>query len=230
MINVEWIAGGVLLLGCAMIMRRLQNEGTFRTVIISFTVVWSGLVALHFWGGVDGLLTSLGAGWLPEGVRAAAGFWLCFVVAAVPGFVLLCTWLKQYATTFPPTLDGVLLWGCSLLTCFVFVTLVFMTLGTLSPDGRFFHASRIGWRGDRVPLRTYISVSAWAAASPADAADHDSSPTTTARPDAPEREPASHTARRERLPVVAAALLEDTVPADPDDVDPEEEEAWEGTL
>lgn len=156
--NFEWVVGGVLLLVVCLIIKSLEQRGAFQVLMISFTFGWSTFVSLHFWESSVELVDTFLSGMLTLGEITLAGFWLGFLLAALPGMLLMRFWLRNYKTTFPIMVDHGILWGGALFVAACSLCLALMSLSpfaplpTKTPSGRAYSLLRT------VPARTYLRV------------------------------------------------------------------------
>ncbi len=159
--NYQWIAGGTTLLACTLLLKLLQQRGSFQTLIISFIFAWSTFAAFHFWGTFQNILTYFFQPELDEKLLTVGTYWLSFVVAALPGLVLFKTWIRNYKTTFPPLIDGLILWTLSTTTSIIFLFLVLMSTSIsgvhAKTDGKI-PAEKVLQKLAKVPIQLYLAA------------------------------------------------------------------------
>ena len=156
--NFEWIVGGGVLIAVALVMRKFQEQVAFQTLIVAFTVVWSALLALHFWGPVAQLVQGLSVEFLAGRRGTLVGFWVTFLLAALPGILLMNVWLAQYVTTFPPLVDGLLKLACTLAVGATVACLLVLSLAVSAPSVEDFDCRQLRVRIDLAPLQAYLWV------------------------------------------------------------------------
>gem|GEM_PF-1968428 len=163
--NTEWVLGGVLLLLGAAILKTMQSKGSFQTLLMGFTFCWSTVVAIHVWQPLTAVLGRAGLEDVANGAQVAlAAYWAGALIAALPGLVLLFQ-LRSYRTTFPPLVDGALLWGTALLTTAWCACLLLMSLQLWAPAAtndaaETTRAAHIRTVLTRTPPRLYIRLAA----------------------------------------------------------------------
>ncbi len=159
--NLEWTAGGVLLLIVCIIFKQLQVRGGFQTLVFAFTFAWSTFVALHFWETSLGCIESLLPLTLSDGQSALAAFWLAFVVAALPGMLLVKFWLGSYKTTFPTIIDNTILGLGSLVVAFTASCLVLLSLAPFAPPPSDTRTGQAYGMLRTLPGRAYIHLASF---------------------------------------------------------------------
>ncbi len=163
--KIEWIIGGVLLLVCALIFKKMQSNSAFQNLVMAFIFVWSALVAVHLWN-----LSCQVVGFLPlENLKAGEltviAYWFGLAMAVFPGFLLVKLWLKSYSAMFPPLIDSCILWVSTLSVAITFICLVLMTLAPFvtadrgTPSGKVYYTLRL------LPIKAYLRISDFSASS-----------------------------------------------------------------
>lgn len=160
--NVEWIIGGVLVLFFAVSLKLMLDKCAFRGLIWGFTIIWAALAAMHFWGvGLEGVRYAF-ASVLSEAQQTLAAYWCVFLLAALPGALLVWLWLKSYETTFPPLADSCIQWLCAFLTAGGLTLLILMNVALCSPAmAEDFPQSPVGRAylfASRLPVQTYLQL------------------------------------------------------------------------
>ena len=156
--DFEWIVGGGVLIAVAVVMKKLQEQVAFQTVIVAFTVAWSAMLAFHYWAPVAQLVQGLPIEFLAERRGVLVGFWAAFLVAALPGFLLTNVWLANYVTTFPPLLDALFQWLSTVIVGAAVACLLVLSIAISATSTENFDCSRLRVRVDLAPLQAYLWV------------------------------------------------------------------------
>jgi len=154
--NFEWVVGGIVLLVTCLILKRLEQRGAFQVLVIAFTLLWSMLAAMHFWGVSAEAVEALLAGTLTRGEVVLAGFWLGFLLAALPSLLLLRFWLRNYKTTFPFVIDRGILWIGSSVVAIVVCCLTLMSLCPFAPPPSKNRTGQVYAVLRTIPARMYL--------------------------------------------------------------------------
>ena len=160
LMNLEWIADGVILLLCTMLFQFFRLTHTFKIMVVTFVCAWSGLAALHGWGLSLVCVTRFGLPNLTYEQVALVAYWLAFLVAALPSLVLMRAWLRSYSTTFPLPFDGFIRWGCTGLFVVGFACLMLMSAALAFPSVKE-PENVVQWvsvNARRVPVQTYLTL------------------------------------------------------------------------
>lgn len=156
--NFEWIIGGLALLAMALVMKRLVEQGAFQTLLVSFTIVWSMIAALHFWNLLSLLLALLPGEVMSESRCALVAYWVGFLAFALPSVLLARLWLKGYITTFPPLVDGLITWVGALVSSVALFCLLIMSVAISAGSQDDFDCKKMYVRADLGALVTYVWV------------------------------------------------------------------------
>ncbi len=154
--NFEWIIAGVALLAVAAILQNILQNGGFRALIAAFICLWCTLMAMYWWGPACRFLRDILGSFLIDRQIALVGFWVAFLLAAIPHAVLLKGVIKNYQTTFPPLIDAALQWGGALLVAVITFCLLIMTIAVAARSPREFDARKLHFRADLYPLQAYL--------------------------------------------------------------------------
>ena len=157
--NFEWIVGGGVLIATALVMKKLQEQVGFQALIVAFTVVWSSLLALHFWGPVAQLVQGLPIEFLAGSRRGVlVAFWGAFLLATLPGILLMNVWLANYVTTFPPLVDALLKLLGTLAVGAAVASLLVLSIAVSASSAEDFDCRQLKVRIDLAPLQAYLWV------------------------------------------------------------------------
>ncbi|NOY82159.1 MAG: hypothetical protein GXP31_14270, partial [Kiritimatiellaeota bacterium] len=114
------------------------------------------LMAMYCWGPVYRFLGGILGKFLIERQIALVGFWVAFLLAAIPHAVLLKGVIKNYQTTFPPLIDAVFQWGGALLVAVTTFCLLVMSIAVAARSPREFDARKLHFRADLLPIQAYL--------------------------------------------------------------------------
>ncbi len=151
----EWIIAGVALLAAAAIMQKLVEQGSLQAFIAAFICLWSALAAVYFWGPGTWLARHLVV--LFEGRQAVlVGYWLAFLISALPHMALFRFWIRNYRTTFPPLFDYALTWLSALAVGAAVFCLLIMSMAVAANGPREFNGKKLKFRADLAPMQAYL--------------------------------------------------------------------------
>jgi glucan phosphoethanolaminetransferase (alkaline phosphatase superfamily) len=158
------IFGGVMLLFVALIAKILVSRTPFQRVAVGFTILWASFAAFHFWAAAITMM-QLVVRTDSEEVRVLGGFWLAFLLACLPGVIMIQSWMRRWSPEVPEWFEKMA--GGLSVTLIVFLLLAHALLccGIALPQARAFMRSgttpgRILSSCSQLTFRTYLRVGA----------------------------------------------------------------------
>jgi len=152
----EWVIGGVVLIGCALVLKKQREQGSFQCLISTFTLAWSLALAMHYWDYAVTTSALLPFGGLTPQTTVLIAFWLAFISGTIPSLLLLRFWIKKFSTTFPPIVDALIVALCPLVSAVAFFCLIFMSIAIQAQDPAQFDTRQIKFNADLAPVQAYV--------------------------------------------------------------------------
>ena len=126
----ELIVAGATLLACALSVKALWEKTPLARLALSFNVLWAVLVAFHVSGPASGMVAGLLAGF-EDAPLEAAGFWVAFILAAMPGWAFLRWGLRDSPADMPAFFERTTGVVGTAAVALILPCLVIMTVGVL---------------------------------------------------------------------------------------------------
>jgi hypothetical protein len=159
----ELVAGGILLLSLAVALKVIWDLRPLPRLALTLNLLWAVFAAFHGWPLAHGWAANV-ADMAWEGFPVDAGaFWVAFVVAVVPGFVLYRYTLRDGDVEFPRFFNAITGLICTAVTLWLVPCLVVMTL-SIGPGPERHVLPEEGAAGEWTaimrgsPLRLYLAV------------------------------------------------------------------------
>jgi len=153
-LQMEWIIAGGALLVTIGLLTGVRGESAFQTLIFCFTMVWSAIFAMHFWGRFFKFVQAVSMVPLSDPMAALISFWVGFLIGLMPAVLLQRYWLKRFSTTFPPLFDS-LFEGLGILAAGVVLYSLLLMSFSLQASLRDFDSRKIKVKVDLLPIQTY---------------------------------------------------------------------------
>lgn len=135
--NFVWIGGGILLLCVTLCIKALADKEAYQVVAYTFAMTWSALAAVHFWTFFYQQIYGLPVpGLTHEGRVAVVAYWIAFLAAALPNFLLLSYYIKGHSVAFPWICHRAMVWAGSGMIVASLICLLLMSLTLFSPNTR----------------------------------------------------------------------------------------------
>jgi len=106
-IQTQLVLGGAVVLIIALAVKTMMGRSAFQRIPVAFTVLWASLVAWHFWGLGVTLIQMVPGGMGSEELQTLGGFWLAFVLAVVPGYFMIHSWMRNWEPSLPRWFEAV---------------------------------------------------------------------------------------------------------------------------
>ena len=153
--QLEWIVAGGALLVTIGLLTSIRGESAFQTLIFSFTLVWSAIFAMHFWGGFFNFVKAVSPVVLTDPMTALIAYWVGFLFGLLPVSLLMRYWLKKFSTTFPPLFDSLFEGVGVLAACASLYCLLLMSFSLQATTLRDFDGRNLKIKIDLLPIETY---------------------------------------------------------------------------
>jgi hypothetical protein len=159
--NAELIIAGVIILGVTALLQLMRYSSAFQLLVMTFTYLWSALIAMQGWSLCLDFLTGLHLPDLTAGQLAVLAYWGVFAVALLLASLPKRFWLRSFSTTFSVLPDQLLHLSCILLMAAGTASLLTMSAALALPEKKADPKDMIQWafvKTRSLPLQAYLLV------------------------------------------------------------------------